>query len=358
MQRMSVRASMLAGLDGMSHCAAVPGGGRRANGRLLEGRVMADTLVEAIGVSRLYRASRNRVVRAVDHVDMKVGRGTTLGLVGESGSGKSTLGRTLVGLQTPSLGSGVFEGQDVGGAPGSRVIRLRQQRQIVFQDPSGALNPRMTIGDTVVEHLRVQGWTRADARSRAQEVFEQAGLLRQFLPRYPHEISGGQRQRAVIARAISTDPAFIVADEPVSALDVSTRAQIMNLLRELQRRSGLTMLFISHDLSVVAHMCRQVAVMYLGRIVECAPRDSLFRTPLHPYTAALLSAIPLPDPVLERSRTRIVLKGEPPDPSAIPSGCRFHTRCLRATEVCAKVPPEMRALLPGHTVACHHPLNA
>ena len=171
-------------------------------------------------------------------------------------------------------------------------------------------------------------------------------------------MSGGQRQRAVIARAVSTDPAFIVADEPVSALDVSTRAQIMNLLRELQRRSGLTMLFISHDLSIVAHMCREVAVMYLGQVVECAPRDSLFRTPLHPYTAALLSAIPLPDPVLERSRTRIVLKGEPPDPSAIPSGCRFHTRCLRATEVCAKVPPEMRALLPGHTVACHHPLNA
>ena len=289
---------------------------------------MADTLVEAIGVSRLYRANRNRVVRAVDHVDMKVGRGTTLGLVGESGSGKSTLGRTLVGLQTPSLGSVAFEGQDVAGASGPRLIRLRQQRQIVFQDPSGALNPRMTIGDTVVEHLRVQGWTRADARSRAQEVFEQAGLSRQFLPRYPHEISGGQRQRAVIARAISTDPAFIVADEPVSALDVSTRAQIMNLLRDLQASRGMTMLFISHDLSVVAHMCRQVAVMYLGRIVELAPRETLFRTPLHPYTMALLSAIPLPDPARERTRQRIALIGETPDPAAIPSGCRLDRKSV------------------------------
>jgi oligopeptide/dipeptide ABC transporter ATP-binding protein len=318
---------------------------------------MAEALVEAIGVSRLYRASRNRVVRAVDHVDMKIGRGTTLGLVGESGSGKSTLGRTLVGLQTPSLGSVAFEGQDVAGASGPRLIRLRQQRQIVFQDPSGALNPRMTIGDTVVEHLRVQGWTRADARSRAQEVFEQAGLSRQFLPRYPHEISGGQRQRAVIARAISTDPAFIVADEPVSALDVSTRAQIMNLLRELQASRGMTMLFISHDLSVVAHMCRQVAVMYLGRIVELAPREMLFRTPLHPYTMALLSAIPLPDPARERTRQRIALIGETPDPAAIPSGCRFHTRCPRATDLCRQVDPPMRQATSDHGFACHHPLE-
>jgi peptide/nickel transport system ATP-binding protein/oligopeptide transport system ATP-binding protein len=354
---MSVRAAMPAGFDGVSHCAAFPAEGRRANGRMLEGRVMAEALVEAIGVSRLYRANRNRVVRAVDHVDMKIGRGTTLGLVGESGSGKSTLGRTLVGLQTPSLGSVAFEGEDVAGASGPRLIRLRQQRQIVFQDPSGALNPRMTIGDTVVEHLRVQGWTRADARSRAQEVFEQAGLSRLFLPRYPHEISGGQRQRAVIARAISTDPAFIVADEPVSALDVSTRAQIMNLLRDLQASRGMTMLFISHDLSVVAHMCRQVAVMYLGRIVELAPREMLFRTPLHPYTMALLSAIPLPDPARERTRQRIALIGETPDPAAIPSGCRFHTRCPRATDLCRHVDPPMLQAASDHGFACHHPLE-
>ena len=319
---------------------------------------MSEALVEAIGLVRHYKLTGKRLLRAVDGVDLAIGRGGTLGLVGESGSGKSTLGQTLVGLQNPSAGEVRFEGETVVGARGAKLVRLRRQRQIVFQDPSGALNPRMTLGATIVEHLRVQGWPRAEARERAVEVLALAGLSEAFSGRYPHEVSGGQRQRAVIARAVSTDPAFIVADEPMSALDVSTRAQIMNLLRELQRRSGLTMLFISHDLSIVAHMCREVAVMYLGQVVECAPRDSLFRTPLHPYTAALLSAIPLPDPVLERSRTRIVLKGEPPDPSAIPSGCRFHTRCLRATEVCAKVPPEMRALLPGHTVACHHPLNA
>ena len=318
---------------------------------------MSEALVEAIGVVRHYKLPGKRLLRAVDGVDLAIRRGGTLGLVGESGSGKSTLGRTLVGLQEPSAGEVRFEGEAVAGASGARLVRLRQQRQIVFQDPSGALNPRMVLGDTIVEHLRVQGWRRADARARAGEVLTLAGLSEAFSGRYPHEVSGGQRQRAVIARAISTDPAFIVADEPVSALDVSTRAQIMNLLRELQGRSGLTMLFISHDLSIVAHMCREVAVMYLGQVVERAPRDSLFRTPLHPYTAALLSAIPLPDPVLERTRTRIVLKGETPDPSAIPSGCRFHTRCLRATEVCAKLAPEMRTLSPGHTVACHHPLN-
>ena len=319
---------------------------------------MSEALVEAIGLVRHYKLPGKRLLRAVDGVDLAIGRGGALGLVGESGSGKSTLGRTLVGLQNPSAGEVRFEGETVVGASGAKLVRLRRQRQIVFQDPSGALNPRMTLGDTIVEHLRVQGWARAKARERAGEVLILAGLSEAFSGRYPHEVSGGQRQRAVIARAISTDPAFIVADEPVSALDVSTRAQIMNLLRELQRRSGLTMLFISHDLSIVAHMCREVAVMYLGQVVECAPRNSLFRAPLHPYTAALLSAIPLPDPVLERTRTRIVLKGETPDPSAIPSGCRFHTRCLRATEVCAELAPETRALLPGHTVACHHPLDA
>jgi len=324
---------------------------------LLDGFV-SEALVEAVGLVRHYQLAGKRLLRAVDGVDLAIGRGGTLGLVGESGSGKSTLGQTLVGLQNPSAGEVRFAGETVAGAGGETLVRLRRQRQIVFQDPSGALNPRMTLGDTIVEHLRVQGWRRAEARARTVEVLSLAGLSEAFSSRYPHEVSGGQRQRAVIARAISTHPTFIVADEPVSALDVSTRAQIMNLLRELQRRNGLTMLFISHDLSVVAHMCREVAVMYLGQVVECAPRDSLFNTPLHPYTAALLSAIPLPDPALERTRTRIVLKGETPDPSAIPSGCRFHTRCLRATEVCARLEPETRMLLPGHTVACHHPLDA
>ncbi len=287
-------------------------------------------------------------------MDLAIGRGETLGLVGESGSGKSTLGRTLVGLQTPTLGSVRFDGADTAGAAGEALRALRRRRQLVFQDPSGALNPRMTIGATLTEHLRVQGWSRSTARSRVPEVLRQAGLPADYAARYPHEISGGQRQRAVIARAISTDPDFIVADEPVSALDVSTRAQIINLLRGLQRARGLTMLFISHDLSVVAHTCRNVAVMYLGRIVELAPRAALFAAPLHPYTAALLSAVPVADPVRERARLRVVLRGETPDPSAPPPGCRFHPRCPLATEICTRLDPPMREFAPGHATACHH----
>ncbi len=319
---------------------------------------MIDKLIEAVGVTRHYKLAKGRTLRALDGVDLTVGRGSTLGLVGESGSGKSTLGRTLVGLQTPTSGEVRWEGVNTASADRIRLTALRRQRQIVFQDPSGALNPRMTIGNTIVEHLRVQGWSRAQARQQASKVLEQSGLSSSFLSSYPHELSGGQRQRAVIARAISTDPAFIVADEPVSALDVSTRAQIMNLLRDLQRMRGLTMLFISHDLSVVAHMCRDVAVMYLGRIVELAPRAVLFGTPLHPYTAALMSAIPVPDPARERARARTVLKGDPPDPAAIPTGCRFHTRCPKATDLCRQVDPETRLLGPDHHVACHHPLEA
>ncbi|MGD0184613.1 MAG: ABC transporter ATP-binding protein [Roseiarcus sp.] len=318
---------------------------------------MSDALIEAVGVTRHYKLAKGRTVRALDGVDLTIGRGATMGLVGESGSGKSTLGRTLVGLQAPTSGEVRWEGANTATAEGARLTALRRQRQIVFQDPSGALNPRMTIGDTIVEHLRVQGWSGAEARRQASKALEQSGLSSAYLSSYPHEVSGGQRQRAVIARAISTDPAFIVADEPVSALDVSTRAQIMNLLRDLQRMRGLTMLFISHDLSVVAHMCRDVAVMYLGRIVELAPRAALFNTPLHPYTAALMSAIPVPDPVRERSRARTVLEGEPPDPAAIPSGCRFHTRCPSATDLCRQVDPETRLLGVDHQVACHHPLE-
>ena len=319
---------------------------------------MTAFLIEAVGVARHYHLSGGRILRALDGVDLKIGRGATVGLVGESGSGKSTLGRVLVGLQMPTLGTVRFEGEETASPDPARLSRLRRQRQIIFQDPSGALNPRMTIGDTVVEHLRVQGWSRADARSQARVTIEQAGLPAAFLSRYPHEISGGQRQRAVIARAISTDPAFIVADEPVSALDVSTRAQIMNLLRETQKERSLSMLFISHDLSVVAHMCRDVAVMYLGRIVELAPRENLFRAPRHPYTAALMSAIPLPDPIREQTRKRTILAGETPNPSAIPPGCRFHTRCPRAADLCRAVDPPMRFTEAQHQVACHYPLDA
>jgi oligopeptide/dipeptide ABC transporter ATP-binding protein len=314
---------------------------------------MSAPLIEAVGVARHYRLG-TRVLRALDGVDIAIGRGETLGLVGESGSGKSTLGHTLVGMQAPTFGRVRFDGEDTATATGAALRILRRRRQLVFQDPSGALNPRMTLEATLTEHLRVQGWSRAAARARVPEVLEQTGLSPDFAGRYPHEISGGQRQRAVIARAISTDPDFLVADEPVSALDVSTRAQIINLLRALQRARGLTMLFISHDLSVVAHTCRRVAVMYLGRIVEVAPREILFALPLHPYTAALLSAVPLPDPGRERARSRIILPGETPDPSAPPPGCRFHPRCPLATDICARADPPLRQLGPGHLAACHH----
>jgi len=314
---------------------------------------MNTPLVATLGLARHYRTGQG-VLRALDGVDLSIDRGETLGLVGESGSGKSTLGRTLVGLQVPTHGSVLFDGADTAGLRREAQRALRRRRQLVFQDPSGALNPRMTVGATLREHLRVQGWTRAAVRERVPDVLEQAGLPAAFAGRYPHEISGGQRQRAVIARAISTDPDFIVADEPVSALDVSTRAQIINLLRGLQRARGLTMLFISHDRSVVAQTCRRVAVMYLGRIVEVAPREVLFATPRHPYSAALLSAVPVPDPERERRRSRILLVGETPDPSSPPSGCRFHPRCPLASGICARVDPPMRSLAPGHSAACHH----
>ena len=320
---------------------------------MLEGRVTTP-LVQAVGLSRHYHLGRRAVMRAVDEVDLAIGSGETLGLVGESGSGKTTLGRTLVGLQAPTLGKVLFDGADTALATGAALQILRRRRQLIFQDPSGALNPRMTIGTTLNEHLRAQGWTRAAARDRAREVLVQAGLPEAFSERYPHEISGGQRQRAVIARAISTDPDFIVADEPVSALDVSTLAQIINLLRGLQRARGLTMLFISHDLSVVAHTCRNVAVMYLGRIVEVAPREALFVNPLHPYTAALLSAVPVPDPVREKRRNRMILSGETPDPWAPPEGCRFHPRCPFATAICSQMLPPLRVFAPNHAASCHH----
>ena len=312
-------------------------------------------LVEAQGVHRHYAIGRKLLLRALDGVDLAIAPGEILGLVGESGSGKSTLGRTLVGLQTASRGTVRFRGEDVAGARGEALAELRRHRQFVFQDPSAALNPRMTIATTLAEHLAVQDVSRADRQHRIPAVLAQAGLGPEFADRYPHEISGGQRQRAVIARAIATDPDFIVADEPVSALDVSTRAQIINLLRRLQAERRLTMLFISHDLSVVAHLCRRVAVMYLGRLVEIATREALFATPLHPYTHALMSAVPIPDPTRERARRRIVLRGETPDAARVPPGCRFHPRCARATDICRENDPPLSSHQAGSLVACHHP---
>lgn len=311
-------------------------------------------LVQVRDLCKHYRLGHG-VLRALDGIDLDISSGESLGLVGESGSGKSTFGRCLVGLHPPSGGKIHFDGIDLATAdPAARRI-LRRRMQLIFQDPYSALNPRMTIGGTLGEHLHVQGFgTRAAIRDRVARVLALCGLEQKHADRYPHEMSGGQRQRVVIARAISTGPDFIVADEPVSALDVSTRAQIINLLRRLQAELGLTSLFISHDLAVVAHTCQRIAVMYLGRVVELATREALFRAPLHPYTRALLSAVPVPDPAIEGSRQRIILQGEPPDPTGELVGCGFAPRCTLATDRCRSEPPVLQRHENGHFVACHH----
>ncbi|MGO1075469.1 ABC transporter ATP-binding protein [Inquilinus sp. CA228] len=291
-------------------------------------------------------------VRAVDGVTFRIRRGTSFGLVGESGSGKSTLGRTVLGLYQPTAGTVRFEGCDIN-AIGRRGRRaLRPKMQLVFQDPYGSLNPRVRVGDAIGEALLAHGLVRrAELRDTVLEVMRICGLAPYQYARYPHEFSGGQRQRIGIARALALKPELIVADEPVSALDVSIQAQIINLFSDLKEQRGVTFLFISHDLAVVEHLCDEIAVMYLGVIVETASRDALFDRPLHPYTQALLSAIPAIDP--DAPRDRAVLKGELPSPANPPAGCRFHTRCPLATDRCRAEVPEMRTLGEGHRVACH-----
>ena len=293
-------------------------------------------------------------VQAVDGVSFEVRRGETLGLVGESGCGKSTLGRAILQLYRPTEGDVIFEGTDLTKIGGERLRRMRRRMQMIFQDPYASLNPRMTVGSIVAEPIEIHKLARGkEKRERVQELLKVCGLNPYFANRYPHEFSGGQRQRIGIARALAVNPAFIVADEPVSALDVSIQAQIINLLEELQDEFQLTYLFIAHDLSVVRHISDRVAVMYLGRIVELADRDELYLNPAHPYTKALLSAVPIPDPRIERKRERIILTGDVPTPVNPPQGCRFHTRCPIAIEVCAEVDPEWRDIGGNHWVACH-----
>jgi oligopeptide transport system ATP-binding protein len=293
-------------------------------------------------------------VKAVDGVDFTVRRGETLGLVGESGCGKTTTGRCILRLERPTVGEILYDGVDIARLERKDLMALRRRIQVIFQDPYSSLNPRMKVGEIIAEPIMVHGLERNASRrsGRVRELLSVCGLDPKFADRYPHEMSGGQRQRVGIARALALEPEFIVCDEAVSALDVSIQAQIVNLLEDLRGQFGLTYLFIAHDLSVVRHLCHRVAVMYLGRIVELADCDELFDNPLHPYTKALLAAVPIPDPTVEATRTFRPLRGEVPSAINPPSGCVFHPRCPIAVDMCKQARPELRELRAGHWAAC------
>ncbi|MGX5186076.1 ABC transporter ATP-binding protein [Streptomyces avermitilis] len=299
-------------------------------------------------------------VKAVDGIDFEVRRGETLGVVGESGCGKSTMGRVITRLQDPTGGTIEFEGKDITRLSTAGMRPLRRDIQMIFQDPYGSLNPRHTIGSIVSAPFRLQGVEpEGGVKKEVQRLLELVGLSPEHFNRYPHEFSGGQRQRIGIARALALKPKLVVADEPVSALDVSIQAQVVNLMDDLQSELGLTYVIIAHDLSVVRHVSDRIAVMYLGKIVELADRTSLYEAPMHPYTKALMSAVPVPDPKRRGAKSeRILLKGDVPSPISPPSGCRFHTRCWKATEICRTTEPPLLELKPGQQVACHHPENA
>jgi oligopeptide transport system ATP-binding protein len=294
------------------------------------------------------------VVHAVDGISFAIRQGETFGLVGESGCGKSTAGRTILQLYRPTSGEVIFEGKNLAALKGEELRRMRRQLQMIFQDPYASLNPRMSIREIVSEPLIVHDITKGkETEDRVNHLLDTVRLNPGFAARYPHEFSGGQRQRIGIARALALNPDFIVCDEPISALDVSIQAQVINLLEDLQEKLGLTYLFIAHDLSMVRHISQRVAVMYLGILAELAERDELYDHPLHPYTQALLSAVPVPDPVVEEKRQRMILEGDVPSPVNPPSGCRFRTRCPLAQNICAEQVPLWREVAPDHWVACH-----
>jgi oligopeptide transport system ATP-binding protein len=305
------------------------------------------------GVSRHFRVSRHRILKAVEGIDLEIARGETFGLVGESGCGKSTLGRTIKGIYRPTAGTMKFEGQEITSHGGQVSRAYSRQMQMIFQDPYSSLNPRMTVRELISEGLEIHRvGNRRQRLSKVEAMMNLVGLDPGYMNRFPHEFSGGQRQRIAIARALVLSPDFVICDEPISALDVSIQGQIVNLLRDLQQRMGMTYLFIAHDISVVKYISDRVGVMYLGRLVETAPKKQLFDSPKHPYTQVLLSSVPIPDPNRERARVELTLQGEPPGPMQSISGCAFRTRCPFATKACASMVPELTPVAPGHYVMC------
>ncbi len=317
---------------------------------------MSRNLIEIRNLKKYFNIGKGQSLKAVNDISLDIKQGETLGVVGESGCGKSTAGRTILRLYEPTEGSVNFNGTNIYSLSGSKMKALRREMQMIFQDPYASLNPRMTISDIIGEALDVHKLvhSKAERKRRIEDLLDLVGLNPDHVTRYPHEFSGGQRQRIGIARALAVDPKFIICDEPISALDVSIQAQVVNLLQELQSKMGLTYLFIAHDLSMVKHISDRVAVMYLGKVVEIAESGELYANPSHPYTKALLSAIPIPDPEVEAARERIVLKGDLPSPVNPPSGCHFRTRCPLASEKCAAVEPPLVETRPGHWTACHY----
>ncbi|GAA4857930.1 ATP-binding cassette domain-containing protein [Paenibacillus vulneris] len=313
-----------------------------------------DTILEVRNLQKHFQVGGGKILKAVDNLNFSVKRGETFGLVGESGCGKSTAGRTIINLYDATGGEVIFNGENVHKMRGRKLNEFRRQMQMVFQDPYASLNPRMTVGNIIAEGVDIHGlYSGAKRKERVFELLDAVGLNSEHASRFPHEFSGGQRQRIGIARALAIEPQFIIADEPISALDVSVQAQVVNLFKKLQKEHGLTYLFIAHDLAMVKHISDRIGVMYLGKLVEVTTSDELYAKPLHPYTESLLSAIPIPDPEVERTRERIILEGEIPSPLNPPSGCPFRTRCPKAMPECAASMPEFKQVEPNHYVACH-----